>query len=72
MDLDNPAARLLRILEKGKKLPPPMSCRQAWCELLEVEIEDKVTLMGRLGKLIPLTAEITEQLSKLALQGRKI
>ncbi|EFI4232070.1 hypothetical protein GXU00_004130 [Escherichia coli] len=33
LKIDNPAQRLLDILEAGKKLPDARNCRKAWIEL---------------------------------------
>ncbi len=53
MNYDNPAARLLSVLEKGKILPPTANCRVVWDELLESK-NDSSVLMARLGKLMEL------------------
>lgn len=37
LKIDNPAQRLLDILETGKTLPDAWNCRKAWIELLNVE-----------------------------------
>jgi hypothetical protein len=65
MTLDNPAARLLRILENGKKNSSSQNNRVAWCALLNVKIEDKALLMGRLGKVMSLSADIIERLNSI-------
>jgi hypothetical protein len=49
---DNPAARLLKILEDGKKIDPNTKCRKAWHRLLDVEESNPALLMSRLGKLM--------------------
>lgn len=65
MTIDNPAARLLNILERGRELPSDMSCRKAWCQLLSVGIKDKAILMGRLGKVMSLSTEIISRLKNI-------
>lgn len=65
MVINNPAARLLSILEKGKELNPEMNCRKAWCSLLSVGINDKAILMGRLGKVMSLSTEILARLENI-------
>lgn len=57
MNNDNPAARLLSILEKGKQLPLNTNCRIAWQRLLMVE-NDIALLMSRLGKIMELPEQI--------------
>lgn len=53
MDYDNPAARLLAILQHCKSLPRNASCRQAWREILNTG-QDDALLMSRLGKVMEL------------------
>lgn len=65
MLINNPAARLLNILEKGKELAPDTSCRKAWCSILSVDIKDKAILMGRLGHVMALPAEILARLKSI-------
>ncbi|MCH8543718.1 MAG: hypothetical protein LAT61_09120 [Alcanivorax sp.] len=70
MAIDNPAARLLNILEQGREIPPDMNCRKAWCQLLSVGIKDKAVLMGRLGKVMSLSTEILSRLNSI--EGIKV
>ncbi|WP_288841728.1 hypothetical protein [uncultured Deefgea sp.] len=56
---DNPAARLLSLIENGKKLDLGTNCRVAWQELLNVE-DNESLLMSRLGKVMELP-ELTIQ-----------
>lgn len=59
MNHDNPAARLLAILEKGKQIPPNTNCRQAWLQLLVVDGNSQnALLMSRLGKVMELPEQI--------------
>lgn len=53
MNYDNPAARLLVILEKGKTMSSTSNCREAWEALLETR-GDTPLLMARLGKVMEL------------------
>lgn len=53
MNYDNPAARLLSILERGKTKTSTTKCRVVWEELLEVT-GDSPLLMARLGKVMEL------------------
>ncbi len=65
MELNNPAARLLSILELGGSKDPSDNCRKVWEELLGVESGNKALLMGRMGKLMSLSTEIIECLNKI-------
>ena len=62
MHSDNPAARLLKILEKGKKVQQGANCRNTWHELLEVDREEPALLMYRLGKVMELTDLIIREI----------
>tara|TARA_R100000655_G_scaffold65413_1_gene103872 strand:- start:1145 stop:1915 length:771 start_codon:yes stop_codon:yes gene_type:complete len=62
MKLDNPAARLLSILERGGQISDGRSCRDAWCELLDVRKGDHAVLMGRIGRVMALSTDIIERL----------
>ncbi len=65
MRLDNPAARLLAILEKGLEHRNEANCRMVWCQLLQVERTDHATLMGRIGKVMALSIDIVESLNAI-------
>ncbi|WP_372599337.1 hypothetical protein [Amphritea sp.] len=65
MQLDNPAARLLSILEKGLEYRDGHNCREVWCELLNVKAGDNATLMGRIGKVMSLSTDIVESLNNI-------
>ena len=65
MKLDNPAARLLNVLEEGKKMPDNANCRGVWEKLLGVTQGDRALLIGRMGKLMALATDIVEQLNKI-------
>lgn len=53
MNYDNPAARLLFILERGKKIPANMNCRNAWQQLIG-PTDNNAMLISRLGKVMEL------------------
>uniref|UniRef100_Q47D46 Uncharacterized protein n=1 Tax=Dechloromonas aromatica (strain RCB) TaxID=159087 RepID=Q47D46_DECAR len=59
MDYDNPAARLLAILEEGQQKDANQNCRQTWNELLKTG-NDHAVLMSRLGHLFALPEQITQ------------
>jgi|GEM_PF-3323403 len=65
MKLDNPAARLLSILEKGLEHKDTENCREVWCNLLETKPGDNATLMGRIGKVMSLSTDIMESLNNV-------
>lgn len=46
MHTDNPAGRLLNILENGKKHQTHLSCRAVWCELLRVDKSNQALLVS--------------------------
>lgn len=54
MNYDNPAARLLSIIEQGKTIDANFGCRQAWERILNVSNNNPM-LMSRLGKAMELT-----------------
>ncbi len=53
MKYDNPAARLLSIIERGKQIAPNEVCRNAWQQILSVSNNNPL-LMSRLGKAMEL------------------
>lgn len=61
MNYDNPAARLLSLLEQGKQMGGNQSCRAMWEELLNVN-NDNPLLMSRLGKAMELPELIIKAL----------
>ena len=60
---DNPAARLLAILEEGSKHKKEENCRTVWAKLLNVDTHDSL-LMSRLGKVMNLPSDIVDTISK--------
>jgi len=65
MKLDNPAARLLNIIEKGLEHKNEENCRDVWCSLLDTKLGDNATLMGRIGKVMSLSTDIMESLNNI-------
>lgn len=55
MDFDNPAYRLLALLQQGKQIDRTMNCATAWAQLFDVP-EGSPDLFVRLGKLMELPA----------------
>tara|TARA_Y100001968_G_scaffold331598_1_gene386788 strand:+ start:1456 stop:2232 length:777 start_codon:yes stop_codon:yes gene_type:complete len=62
---ENPAERLLRIINAGRKIKAQENCRKTWCSLLNVDEKDEALLLGRLGKTMALVREIAEELKAL-------
>lgn len=62
--MNNPAGRLLNILEEAKKINPQTPSLQGWCHLLNIKQEDGYLLVGRIGKVFGLADEIFTELSK--------
>ena len=60
---DNPAARLLAILEEGNRRKPEERCEKIWADLLGTG-NNKSLLMSRLGKVMSLPGEIIEVLER--------
>lgn len=68
---DNPAARLLAILELGIQQDQNIKCRDIWRKLLNVEGGDDALLMSRLGKVMELPQQAI-QIIKKTCQIRKV
>lgn len=56
----NPAERLLRILPRDKDFKNDKNCKEVWCAVLDIPIQDEALLMSRLGKVMSLPIEIKE------------
>lgn len=67
--VENPAARLLTILEKGKSIPPERPCQNVWNDLLDV-VEPNMFL-PRLAKVIVLPNQTIELLNLLDTSDRQ-
>lgn len=63
MNYDNPAARLLALLQAGKVYPVNQNCRAVWERLLEAPGNPSL-LMARLGKVMELPAQIVEAIQQ--------
>lgn len=51
---DNPAARLLAVLEEGIKVEQTTKCRDVWHAILKTEKNEEALLLSRLGKVMEL------------------
>lgn len=58
------AARLLAIVENGKKISQQENCRNAWASIFKCPPSDHATLMKRLGMAMSLPGEIVEQIRR--------
>ncbi len=61
---DNPAARLLAVLEAGQQKNQAMNCREAWQQILGVEKGKDALLMSRIGKVMELPEQAIQILSR--------
>lgn len=61
---DNPAARLLKILQDGKNENSNESCRTVWAKLLKVQSNDHALMMSRLGKVMELPNQIISDIKE--------
>lgn len=61
MQYDNPAARLLAILQEGKGIAPGTPCHEAWRKILQTASNTPL-LMSRLGKVMELPQETIQAL----------
>lgn len=71
MLIENPAARLLEILEQGKKKSLNGSCHETWQMLLKTQNMPDSTLFVRLGKVMALPSEIMVQFEHLNASDRQ-
>jgi len=55
---DNPANRLLLILQQCKTFPPNENCRSAWQQILKTT--DEAVLLSRMAKTINLSGEVVD------------
>ena len=63
---DNPAKRLLDILNEGKEKNQKSNCGAIWSNLLELDGDDgEEVLMSRLGKVMQLPELIVKELKKI-------
>lgn len=60
LKIDNPAQRLLAILNKGQSHAAHLNCRSVWKLLLDVPDDNEQLLITRLGKVMGLPARITQ------------
>lgn len=61
---DNPAARLLNILEIGKQYDVNYPCRKVWMEIFDIDDKSESVLSSRLGKTMALPEEIISTIER--------
>ena len=61
---DNPAARLLKILSDGKKIPATNKCKEGWAKLLMVKDLESPDLMMKLGMVMTLPSTIIKDIQE--------
>ena len=69
---NNPAGRLLNIINAGKRLPGDKQSAENWAQLLTVPIEDKSLLLRRVGYVMALPSQIRDQFEELHNLDKKI
>lgn len=60
LKIDNPAQRLLDILEAGKRIPDTQKCRKAWIQLLHAQDNNEQNLLSRLARVMELPGRIIQ------------
>lgn len=60
LKIDNPAQRLLDLLEQGKKYPTNHNCRTVWQQILQVEGMEEQHLLTRLAHAMALPGRIIQ------------
>ncbi len=65
MELNNPAGRLLTILEKCRTVPKTEKTRDAWAKVLDIKSTERILLVGRVGKVFALADEIAIELERI-------
>ena len=65
MTINNPAGRLFNIIQAGKKEKNDKPAAEAWSNILDVPIKDKVLLLTRIGHVMALPGSIKEEIENL-------
>ncbi|WLI76972.1 hypothetical protein Q5705_20825 [Kosakonia sp. H02] len=60
LKIDNPAQRLLDLLEAGKKYSQTQSCRAVWVSLLDAQENNEQHLLSRLARVMELPGRILQ------------
>lgn len=72
MGLDNPAGRLLAILERGRKISPDTLQGTAWAQLLQCDAGDQAAIVSRLGLVMRLPGDIRREVDRLDLPNSEL
>lgn len=65
MSLNNPAGRLINIINKGKKIDSNAKCKNAWAILFGLEQGDIPNILRKYSLLVPIPSQI-----RLLIEGR--
>jgi transcription termination factor NusB len=68
--IENPAARLLAILEKGKAIDATQPCERAWQIILDTQRSSDSLFFNRLAKVMELANQASELLENLEVSER--
>lgn len=60
LKIDNPAQRLLDILESGREHAVHLNCRSVWKKILDVRQDNEQLLLSRLAKALELSGRIIQ------------
>lgn len=60
LKIDNPALRLLDVLEQGQRHPASTSCREVWKALLLAQNLSEYQLLSRLARVLELPERIEQ------------
>lgn len=60
LKIDNPALRLLNVLEQGQRHPASTSCREVWIALLLAQNLSEYQLLSRLARVMELPERIEQ------------
>ncbi len=71
-EINNPAGRLLNIVNAGKQKPGEKQAAEIWADLLSVPIQDKSLLLRRVGHVMALPFQIRERFEDLVNLDQKI
>lgn len=63
--MNNPAGRLLAIINAGKSKPKKTRAADIWAELLDVPSNDKTLLLERVGGVLSLPSKIRTQITQI-------
>ena len=65
LQLNNPAGRLLNIIQTGRRQPGEKQAAEVWANILRVPVDSKSELLRRIGLVLSLPSEISEKISNI-------